>query len=184
MLLVWISHGENVIKLTCFVCWALLVIMAPKCWSQEDQDYERHIVGLQKLIPEWEGQIDAIDPAQLAIPYTTGKLIEDNKTILKQNLDLAFRYTSAIRAQHHLSAEIELYGLLREVHSTLNDLSDVLAVIKSQKAATEWAEGLATIGNGPLNQEEQFQIGKLDVFADDLERRCRLQSTPTRPTPQ
>lgn len=171
-------------KLTCIAVGLLLMIQAPHGRAQQSQEYERHIVALQKMIPEWEAQIDAIDPAQLAIPYTTGKLIEDNKTILKQNLELASRYTFAIQAHDHLGAEIELFGLLKDVHSTLNDLSDVLAVIKSQKTAMNWAEGLATIGNGALNQEEQFQIGELDAFADDLERRCGVPSTPTRPTVQ
>ena len=45
-------------------------------------------------IPGWRAQIDEIDPATIVVPYHIGKLIEDNKKILLQNLELVSLYST------------------------------------------------------------------------------------------
>jgi hypothetical protein len=115
--------------------------------SQNIEVYDAHLSKLQKSIPAWKAEIDAIDPAQITVPYHIGKLIEDDKKTLLQNLDIAYSYLGMIRAQHQLSQEINLYASLRDVRANMDDLSDVLIYLISsdQKAAQSWADHLGPI---------------------------------------
>ncbi len=161
--------------MTRFMCLAILLLAGnPFAQAQSVQAYDAHLSNLQKSIPGWRAQIDEIDPATIVVPYHIGKLIEDNKKILLQNLELVSLYSTNIPAKRSLSAEIDLFGLLKEVHSNMDALSDVLLgmVNSDQKKAQTWGERLGAITSGPLNTEEAYQIKAVDGFADELERRC------------
>jgi len=142
--------------------------------SQSVQDYDAHLARLQKSIPEWQAQIEAVDPTKIEVPYHIGKLIDDSKKILLENLGLVSFYSANIPSKRSLSEEINLYSSLRDVHLNLDDLSSTLLsmVATDQKAAQRWGEQLGTIATGPLNSEELYQIQALTGFANELERRC------------
>jgi hypothetical protein len=158
----------------------VLLLSGPICQAQSVQDYDAHLARLQKSIPEWRAQIDAVDPAKIEVPYHIGKFIDDSKKVLVQNLDLVSLYSANLPSKRSLSAEIDLYALLREVHSNIDMLSDTLMnmVGDNQKTAQAWAKQLDGIASGPLNVEEQYQIQALDAFANDLEHRCGSHASP------
>jgi hypothetical protein len=161
--------------MTRFVCLALVLLAGvPFARSQNVQVYDAHLHTLQGSIPGWRSQIDEIDPATIVVPYHIGKLIEDNKKVLLQNLELVSLYSTNIPAKRSLSAEIDLLGLLKEVHSNMDALSAILLemVNSDQKKAQTWGERLGAITSGPLNAEETYQIKAVDDFANELERRC------------
>ena len=112
-----------------------------------------------EVYPGWRAQIDEIDPATIVVPYHIGKLIEDNKKVLLQNLGLVSLYSKNIPSKRSLSAEIDILGLLKEVHSNMDALSDTLVgmVASDQKKAQTWGAA-GTITSGPLNAEEVLQI--------------------------
>jgi hypothetical protein len=162
-------------KMIRLMCLAILLLGGNSfAQSQNVQVYDAHLANLQKSIPGWRTQIDEIDPATIVVPYHIGKLIEDNKKVALQNLELVSLYSTNIPAKRSLSAEIDLLGLLKEVHSNMDALSDILLemVNSDQKKAQTWRERLGAITSGPLNAEEVYQIKAVHDFADQLERRC------------
>jgi hypothetical protein len=84
----------------------VLLLSGPICQPQTVQDYDAHLAKLPRSIPEWRAQIEAVDPAKIVIPYHIGKLIEDNKQVLLQDLELVSLYSTNIPAKRSLSAEI------------------------------------------------------------------------------
>ena len=84
--------------------------------SQSVQDYDAHLARLQKSIPEWQAQIEAVDPAKINVSYQTGKLLESVKNLLLKDLLTISISTAAIREQRQLSLEINLYSALAVLH--------------------------------------------------------------------
>jgi hypothetical protein len=170
-------------KRVCLTVALLAVAMTPySSQSQSVKVYDAHISKLQKSIPEWRAQIDEIDPAKIVVPYHIGKLIEDNKRVVLQNLDIVSAYVGMIPSQHLLSQEINLYAGLRDVRGSMDDLSDTLVYMvgTDQKAAQTWVERLGAIARGPLNEEEEFQIKALGTFADDLQLHAGNHRSPAK----
>ena len=64
----------------------------------------------------------------------------------------------------------------------MDGLSDLLlyTVADDQKAATFWAQNLGAIANGPLNNEQEYQINAVVEFVDILERRCGTNGSPVK----
>jgi hypothetical protein len=122
------------LAVVCFLSWSI-------CQSQSVQEYDAHLVRLQKSVPVWRAQIEAIDPAKIKVSYQTGKLPEDTKNLLLKNLLTISITTGAIREQRQLALEINLYSTLAGLHSNMDALSDLLiyTVSGEQKAATAWA---------------------------------------------
>ena len=146
--------------MTRFMCLAILLLVGtPFARSQSVQVYDAHLSNLQKSIPGWRAHIDEIDPATIVVPYHIGKLIEDNKRVLLQNLGLVSLYSNNIPSKRSLSAEIDLLALLKEVHSNMDAVSDILLgmVNSDQKKAQTWGERLGAITSGPLMSKRHFK---------------------------
>jgi hypothetical protein len=166
------SHEDA--KVNRLVCFALLLTAAAPLQSQSVQDYDAHLSKLQQSVQMWKAQVDAIDLTRTNISYNLGKLIDDDKKMLKENIGLIAFYSTVIRSNRQLSAQINLYAALRDAYENVNDLGGTLANISGPGKTIEltWANQLSNTIQGPLNDEIQFQIKALGSFADDTERRC------------
>jgi hypothetical protein len=159
----------NVSKL---VLLAVALLMSGSiCQSQSVQDYDVHLARLEASTLSWEAQINQIDPAQLDVGYNVGKLIDRYKEILLGNIDLAYRYSTNIPKKRSLGSEIELFGVLKEIQSNMDELSTLLAEQSNQKAQS-WGQQIGAISGGALNSAEEYQRTSVEHFADELERRC------------
>ncbi len=139
--------------------------------AQSVQDYDAHLARLHTSILSWQAQIKQIDPAQLNVTYSAGKLIDQYKDIVMKNIDIADLYATNIPRKRSLGSEIELLGILKEIHCDMDALSSLLADQNNQKAQS-WGEQIGGISSGSLDSEEQYQRTSVEHFADELERRC------------
>jgi hypothetical protein len=161
-------------KVNRLVCFALLRTATPPLQSQSVQDYDAHLSKLQKSVPTWKAQVDAVDLTRANVSYNLGKILDDDKKALKENIGLIAFYSAVIPAKRQLSAQINLYAALRDAYENVNDLGGTLASGSGPGKTIEltWANQLANTIQGPLNDEIQFQIQAFWTFADDTERRC------------
>ena len=68
---------------------------------------------------------------------------------------------SRILLHPHLADEISLFGLLGEINSSISSLDQVLlnnAGDQDQRTVVAWTDRLTAITNGPLSQEQMFQL--------------------------
>jgi hypothetical protein len=143
--------------------------------TQTLQEYDTHLTTLRDSIASWRSLVNQIDPEKLNVSYSLGKLLYQQKSVLMQDMQVAYHYSSDVPTTNRtLSAKIELLAIVKDVHTQMDSLSEMLTVWVSQdqKLAQTWGVQLGAITNGPLNTEEQYQITAVEQFADELERRC------------
>lgn len=161
-------------KVAIAVFGLLFLLQAPSCRAQQ-LEYNRHLLELQRTLPQWRAVVLEVDANRLNISYQGGKVIEQGRRIALQNLETANLLVSRILVRRHLADEISLFGLLGEVNSSLNSLDQDLlnfAGDQNQKTVAGWTDRLVAITDGPLSQEQIFQLKAVTAIADTIEARC------------
>jgi hypothetical protein len=161
-------------RLTFVEVVVLLLLGATSSESQTIADYNTHLSALDKNALEWRAQVQVVDPAKIVVPYHIGKLIEENRKALLQNIDLISLYSTHVPSTRQLSAKIDLMVLVKEVRQDMDDLVLLEMVSSDQKSAVTWGTTIGNMANGPVSIEEQYQIKTVDKFANDLEARCGM----------
>ena len=111
---------------------------------------------------------------ELPISYVEGKVLEQNKDTLVQNLDLSWTLAARVLKTGRLSDEINLLETTHEVNSGLHDLAGLLLNVDvkdeaSNKKAWDWANSASDLANGSVNNLYLDTLTYVTAHSDEVE---------------
>jgi hypothetical protein len=106
---------------------------------------------------EWKAQLKSIDLSTVSISYAQGSLINQEISVVNQNLYLAALLADRIIRAGSLADEVNLMYVLKEIYGTMNDVAELLVSTAtnddaSHKQLNKWSELLGTAANGKVNK--------------------------------
>lgn len=113
---------------------------------------------------------------ELPISYAEGKVLEQNKDMVVQNLDLSSKLAARVLKTGRLSDEINLLETTHEVNSGLHDLAGLLLDVDvkdeaSNKKAWDWAKSASDLANGSVNDLYIGTFTYVTAHSDEVEAR-------------
>jgi hypothetical protein len=137
-------------------------------------DIQTIALNLEPDIPKWLLALNSIDLTKLPVSYAEGKVIEQNVSTAKENVQFISRVTTRVVTERRLGDEIRLFAALTALQDTLHDTTYLLMSTNPRDQGTvAYATGLAhklsDIANGELNDRQTEMYKFLIHHSDEIE---------------
>ena len=162
------------------ICLALLLICGNNLVAQpttpKRESFRASLLSFQKQALDWQRTIREIKVEDLPVSYAEGKVIEQDKQLALQDLQLATKLSVQIHQDESLSDEINLLATTQEMGAELRELGTLLLDTNMTdakvKVVIDWSTSLTKIANGPLNDFYTGAFMYVSAHADEVESRC------------
>jgi hypothetical protein len=127
---------------------------------------------------QWHKLIDSVNIEGLPISYAEGKQLDQNKTIVRQDLDMVVLWAVATaKDKNSLYDEVNFMSATQELQNQLQAFVDLLLADApndnvSAKKVTGWTESLAALANGPINDIWKTSFLYVTNHAKQLDKAC------------
>ena len=157
---------------------ALLLLSAPlilaQGQSQNTAAFRASVIAFQSNSVQWQNDLARIKVEELSISYAEGHVIEQDKEVAIQNLDLMSKLTARVLKTGRLSDEINLLETSHEMSSQMQEIVHVLldANVKDDAAAKkimDWSTPLSDLANGAVNTFYLNTFKYVTAHADQIE---------------
>src|SRR5665213_27974 len=127
---------------------------------------------------QWHKLIETVNIEGLPISYAEGKQLEQNKTIVRQDLDMVVLWATAVaKDKNSLYDEVNFMSAIQELESQLQEFVDLLfsyapTDAASVKKVSGWSADLTTLANGSVNDIWKTSFLYATNHAKQLDQAC------------
>jgi hypothetical protein len=135
------------------------------------------VLNIQKQTVEWERLVETLNLEELPIGYAEGKVIDQQISILKNNIHYEARLCGAVLEKDSLADEIRLMAVLADISRGFEELSNELTGLtqptstSSEQKVGSLALKFETLGGQQINDEYIQVYGYVLSHADTIESR-------------
>jgi len=163
--------------------FALLLMLLISALNSQAQNkiptraaFKESTVRLQTEIRNWQHAADTLRVDELPVSYASGKVIDQDLSILKADLGLASRLATRVLDSERLSDAIALMVEVADVGRQFDEISNLLLYIDTPDKATAatirgLAKSFSDISGGQLNEFYLSAYGFVTVRADEIENK-------------
>ena len=133
---------------------------------------------------QWAKAINSVKAEELPVSYSEGKLIEDSKYVVNQNLRLVVTWVGRVEREHSLYAEVNLVLSVQELQDQMLQFAGMVSLANmpdraAEKELQDWAKAVSDIATGPLGDLRTTTVGYVTDHAHLIDQTCATQA-PTR----
>jgi hypothetical protein len=139
--------------------------------------FRASIQTVQTSAPQWRKKMNSVNVEDLPVAYATGKVYEQGKQVINQDLDVLLLWAGRVATSNSLYDEINYLSALQETQTQLQLQTSLLQDFSvPDKAMTarvqEWASSLSDLANGPLEEIFKTTFGYAIHHASEVQRAC------------
>jgi hypothetical protein len=137
----------------------LLLVLSSETKAQipapSKNEFIASVKSFQAQAPSWKKAVNSVSIEELPINYATGKVYEQGKEIVNQDLDTLVLWAGRVEREGSLYSEVNYMSLMQEVQSQVLSFAELVQDFTAKDKATTdkvqaWSKHMNDIANGPL----------------------------------